>query len=257
MIFDTHIHTSFSTDSKMNIKDAIQRAKSLNIGLIITDHMDLNYPEKDKFVFDIKRFFETYEPYRSSSLLLGIELGMDTKYENENKLIVDNYNFDEIIGSQHFLHGFDIYEGALYEGRIKEDLFRDYFLEIIHSLKTHSYIDTLGHIDFISRYYPLEDKEIYYEDYCDYIDEVLKLCINNDIAMEINTRRLSNITAFNNLTKIFKRYKDLGGKYVTLGSDAHTLVSIGSNLDKGFYIADSVNLIPVYFKNRKMNYIKK
>lgn len=257
MIFDTHIHTNFSTDSKMDITDAIKKAKTLGIGLTITDHMDLNYPEKDKFIFNVNNFFKAYEPHKSSTLLLGIELGMDSAYESENQHLVESYNFDEVIGSQHFLHGFDIYDSTLYEGRSKNEVFTDYLLEIITSIKTHSYIDTLGHIDFISRYYPLEDKEIYYKDYCDYIDEVIKQCINHDIVMEINTRRLSNTTAFKNLMTIYKRYKDLGGRYVTVGSDAHTVDGVGLHLSKGFNIAETIGLIPVYFKERKINYIKK
>lgn len=256
MIFDTHIHTSFSSDSKMNIKDALDKAKALGIGLVITDHMDLNYPDKEKFKFPVADFFKTYEPYKSSSLLLGIELGMDTGYEAENKNLVDTYNFDEVIGSQHFLHGFDIYDASLYKEKTKEELFRDYFLEIIASLKTHSYIDTLGHIDFISRYCPFEDKEIYYDDYCDYIDEIIKLCINYDISLEINTRRLGMVKSLNSLVRIYKRYKELGGNYVTIGSDAHTVDSIGLNLNKGFQIAESLGLKPIYFKNRTVEYIK-
>jgi histidinol-phosphatase (PHP family) len=257
MIYDTHIHTSFSTDSEMNINDALKKAMALNIGLIITDHMDLNYPEKGEFTFDPDSFFNTYEPYKSSSLLLGMELGMDKNYEKENRDLVAGYDFDEIIGSQHFLHGVDIYDSSLYEGKIKEELFKDYFLEIIASLKTHNYIDTLGHIDFISRYCPLQDKEIYYTDYCDYIDEIIKLCIDYDIVMEINTRRLGNTNSFNNLREIYKRYRDLGGKYVTIGSDAHAVNSIGLNLHKGFEMAESIDLTPIYFKDRKIHYIKK
>lgn len=256
MIFDTHTHTSFSSDSKMDIKDAINKAKALGIGLIITDHMDLNYPEKDKFKFNVDDYFKTYEAYKSPSLLLGIELGMDTGYEKENASLIKSYNFDQVIGSQHFLHGFDIYDPGLYDSKTKEELFRDYFLEIIASLKTHNYIDTLGHIDFISRYCPFEDKEIYYRDYHDYIDEIIKLCISYGISMEINTRRLGTPVAFDSLINIYKRYKELGGTYVTIGSDAHYAEYIGSNINKGFAIAETLDLTPIYFKDRKPEYMK-
>ena len=52
MIFDTHVHTDFSSDSRMLLSDAIMKAKELGIGLITTEHMDLLYPERDRFVPD-------------------------------------------------------------------------------------------------------------------------------------------------------------------------------------------------------------
>ena len=53
MVFDTHLHTEISSDSEMKIDEAIKQAKALNLGLIITEHMDLFYPEDNKFIFDV------------------------------------------------------------------------------------------------------------------------------------------------------------------------------------------------------------
>ena len=39
-----------------------------------------------------------------------------------------------------------------------------------------------------------------------------------------------------------KRYKELGGKYVTLGSDAHKAKYIGYGFDKAYEIANSFDL---------------
>ncbi|MEG1634692.1 MAG: hypothetical protein RR388_03595 [Rikenellaceae bacterium] len=74
--------------------------------------------------------------------------------------------------------------------------------------------------------------------------------------MEINSRRLGNPNAFNPLMDIYRRYKELGGKYVTIGSDAHYAEYIGSNINKGFAIAESLGLTPIYFKNRNPQYMK-
>ena len=43
MVFDSHIHTKFSTDSNMDILEAIAVSKEKNIGIIITEHLDLDY----------------------------------------------------------------------------------------------------------------------------------------------------------------------------------------------------------------------
>ena len=44
MIFDTHMHTIFSSDSKMSISEVINTSKSLNLGVCLTilKKMNLN-----------------------------------------------------------------------------------------------------------------------------------------------------------------------------------------------------------------------
>jgi len=234
----------------MNILDGIKVARDHNIGLVITDHMDLNYPTNVGFRFNPNEFFNEYEKFRSEDLLLGIELGMSTQCVEQNKNIIDNYNFDQVIGSQHCVGNDDVSNPYSYRNLSMDQMIKNYFGEIVNSLNTHSYIDTLGHIDYICRYAPVKDNEIYYDKYYDYIDTIINSCINNDIAMEINTRRLKDMVAFDNLKKIYSRYKELGGKYVTLGSDSHTSSSIIGNFDEGLLLCDLCKVKPIYFKNR-------
>lgn len=250
MIFDSHIHSSFSSDSKMRIEDAIKESRKKDIGLIITDHIDLNYPG-ERFKFDIGDYLNQYDKYKSSSLLIGIEIGMTLDFINENKAIADNFDLDQIIGSQHSVGKNDLYFPDYYQGITYKEAVEGYFREIINCLRTHSYIDTLGHIDYIARYAPVEDREIYYDIYHDLIDEVIKTCLDTNTVLEINTRRFGVSTAFDNLQRIYSRYKELGGKYVTIGSDAHNTETIAKNLKEALDLSELCNLKPVYFKNRK------
>jgi histidinol-phosphatase (PHP family) len=50
-MFDTHVHTTFSTDSKMNIENALKSAKKRGVALILTEHMDIGYPNQGEFIF--------------------------------------------------------------------------------------------------------------------------------------------------------------------------------------------------------------
>ena len=63
----------------------------------------------------------------------------------------------------------------------------------------------------------------------------LKTCqifIENDFKLEINTSNFSKGFDFPNPhTDIIRRYKELGGLYVTVGSDAHKAQFIGSGFD--------------------------
>lgn len=251
MIFDSHVHSSFSTDSNMKITDAIRSAKKQNVGIIITDHMDLNYPSGVGFRFNPTEYFAEYLKYRNDSLLIGIEIGMSESCKEENKKIIDNFNFDQVIGSQHTLNDMDISFPKLYKNTSYRNILESYFSEITNSILSHSYIDTLGHIDYISRYAPVNDSEIYYLHYGDLIDKVLKTCISTNTVMEINTRRIGNIDSFNNLKLIYSRYKELGGKYATIGSDSHNPKSINNNFKDALNLCELCSLKPIYFKNRK------
>lgn len=253
-MFDCHVHTRFSTDCCMEIEDAIKVSKEKGIGLIITEHMDLGYPKPDEFIFDIDEYIENYNRYKSDRLLLGMELGMNLDYVEEGKRLCGR-DFDMIIGSLHMLKGFDIYEGDLYEGRSKKDVFEFYFKYMYDCVKSYDYIDTMGHIDFIARYAKYSDREIKYEDYTDLIDEVLRVLAKNEKSIEINTRRFNDKAAVNNLMKIYKRFYELGGRTVTIGSDAHLPESVGNNLKLGYEMAEGCLLKPVHFKERKIYYI--
>lgn len=255
MIFDSHVHTEFSTDSELKLEEALKAAKELNLGIISTDHIDLNYPGKNKFVFDIDDYFNKYHKYRGSNYLIGVEIGMTEEYSDENRKINQSYDFDYVIGSIHFVDGIDIYEKSFYEDRKKSDAYRRYFETMINCIKIHEYVDSLAHIDYICRYATYKDSEIYYNEYDELIDEILKFIIDREIAFEINTRRLDKDYIIKNLIPIYKRYKDMGGSLVTIGSDAHYGENIGINMKEAFSIAEECNLKPVYYKNRKPEYI--
>lgn len=250
-MFDSHTHTTFSTDSQMNIEEAIEKATFINLGLIITDHMDTNYPGKEKFNFDTASYFCKYNKYRSKKLLLGIELGMSLEFKEENKSLVENNPFDYVICSIHFLGNNDIYYPVTYEGKSKEEVFQDYLVTMYKNIIEHNYMDSLGHIDYISRYAVYDDKELYYHQYSELIDEVLKAVIERDIALEVNSRRLKDINAFRNMRTIYKRYSELGGRLVTIGSDAHSKETIGANFGIANELINDLKLQPVYFMDRK------
>jgi histidinol-phosphatase (PHP family) len=70
--------------------------------------------------------------------------------------------------------------------------------------------------------------------------------------MEINTRRLGAKEALESLVPIYRRYRELGGRFVTLGSDAHTPEAVGAHLRLAYDFAESLTLTPVTFSRQQM-----
>lgn len=257
-MFDTHIHTEVSTDSNMKLIDALNSAKEKGVSLILTEHMDIQEPIKEygHFTFDSYEYFKKYEKFREDNLLLGMEMGMRPEFIEENKIEEEKSPFDYIIGSVHVVDTIEIFKEEYYAERTKKEAYEEYLEYMINCLKQYDFIDSLGHIDYICRYATYEDPEIYYEEFSDHIDGVLKILIEKEKAMEINTRRLHSEVTRENLTKIYRRYKELGGNYVTIGSDSHKESAIAMNFNYAIEICDKCNLRKVYFKERKIEYDK-
>lgn len=251
MLFDTHIHTRYSVDSNMAVEVAASQAAQLGLGIIITEHTDLAFPESETVTFDVGRYFQEYNSYHSDKVLLGIEIGMGMECVEENRRIVVNHPFDYVIGSIHSVDNMDIYPEAYYHSRTKRDAYEQYFGWMLKCLKTHDFIDSLGHIDYIARYARYQDPEIYYHEFGDWIDEILKTLAQNGKALEINTRRLTSPAAMEIIRPIYQRFYELGGQFVTIGSDAHKPQDIGARLDAGYALAEACKLKAVYFKQRK------
>ena len=98
MVFDSHCHTAFSTDSRMTLEEAMEAAATKEIGLIITEHMDYDYPQPGAFLFEPQEYLAAYAPYRSEKLLLGVEIGMRAECKAANRTLLESHPFDQVIG---------------------------------------------------------------------------------------------------------------------------------------------------------------
>ncbi|WP_294144536.1 histidinol-phosphatase HisJ family protein [uncultured Selenomonas sp.] len=254
MIFDSHSHTSFSTDSDMTAEDALKAARARGIGLVFTEHLDVDFPGELDFSFDPEAYWRQYEPLRGDDLHLGIEVGMQAGTAEASRAFVARAPFDLVIGSVHLLRGIDIYEKECFEGREKDELYREYFQTMADMIACHDFIDVLGHIDYIARTAPYENPELSYGAFADEIDAVLRAAVAQGVVLELNTRRIGSRRALKELAPIYARYHELGGKYVTLGSDAHGADAIGANFAAAEDFARAMGLSIVTFFARKMEF---
>lgn len=254
MIFDTHIHTEFSTDSQMKIENAIKAAKEQNLGMIITEHYDLDYPEADAFKCDIPNYLRTYEKYRSKEVLLGIEVGLAPSTLVANEKVIKDNPFDYVLGSIHGIDEIDIFTDYIHRQLEERVCYESYFDYMLKCIKMYNEFDSLAHVDYIHRYVQFDNPELRVEEYREVLAEIMKVLIDKEKAIEINTRRMGKQSTREALLEVYRLYKDLGGKYVTIGSDAHVEEAIGNYFKEGLSMADELGLKVVYFKERQMRY---
>ena len=255
MLFDTHLHTKFSADSDMLLTDAIQSAEKQNIGLVVTEHLDFDYPGEDLFEFDPIKYMNEYLPYRSDKLYLGIEVGMQEHTLIPSKNFIEKAPFDQIICSIHLLDVEDLYYKSCYK-QDKQTTYINYLSAMAKLIAQHDFANILGHIDYICRYAPYSPADITLDEFGEAVDIVWKTVLDKGIVPELNTRRFDNINNIRLLLKLYERYAALGGKYVSLGSDAHTKENVGFKIHEAADFMEQYNLKPVYFVNRQMQLCK-
>ncbi|WP_302626277.1 histidinol-phosphatase HisJ family protein [uncultured Eubacterium sp.] len=250
MYSDYHVHSLFSFDSEEKIKSILERAINLGMKQIaITDHQDFNWPVKGEFPnINIDEYSETINVYKEKyknriDVLKGIELGLMKGTSALCQNLIHTSMFDFVIGSCHIVDNMDPYYTDFWNGRKDRTAFEQYFNTLFDGLNEFHEIDALGHMDYIVRYSPNRDSNYSVSDYTDIIDEILKFIIQRDIKLEINTSNLAKgFRVPNPHTDIIKRYKELGGMYVTVGSDAHKAEYIGYGFDNIRDIIDTYHL---------------
>lgn len=263
---DFHTHSHFSSDSKAAIPDMVEKAALLGMDKIcITDHMDYDYPKESglTFVFDPDEYFTELEPIAERYLskikvLKGIELGLQPYLAERYNQLLQQYDFDFIIGSSHLAEGKDPYSPWYWEGKTTEEGIQTYFQSIIDNVKAFSGFQVYGHLDYIIRYIPDKSYVFTYEKYADYIDEALKTIILSGKGIEANTSgyKYGFGTTHPNMD-ILKRYRELGGEMITIGSDGHKPEHLGYDFKEaeqmllalGFqYYATFEKQKPIYHK---------
>lgn len=272
ILADFHTHSCFSTDSESRVEDMLSIAESKGLSyLCLTDHIDLDYPgstpKQPLFHFSPTEYFEALSPLKHKnqtkvSLLLGVEFGLRPHRPDLNaqmNQILKDYPFDFVLGSLHLIQNIDPFYPEFWNNRTAEDTLTLYFDELLTSITEYQNFDSLSHFDYVLRYIPKElgEKKYSYEMYQTVIDNILKLIIFREQALEINTKGfLTDLNSFHPNLSVLDRYLELGGTLFTIGSDAHATKHIALEYKKTreLLLSHGVTKYCIY-QNRKPEYL--
>lgn len=248
---DFHLHSYFSGDCDIPMEEMIKAgiAKGLT-SMCFTEHNDFDFPQEadlppdpfllntDSYLYELLGLRKKYQD--RIRILFGIEIGLQECCLKKNIVLSKSHDFDFIIASSHLCRGRDPYYPSFFEGRDVKACFRAYFEEILANAKSFLGFDVYGHLDYIARYAPADSDPCLYADYRNIIDEILKTLIDNGKAIECNTSGLRKpLNSTNPSPEIIKRYRELGGEIITVGSDAHKPEDIAADFDKAAEILKS------------------
>lgn len=240
MYSDSHVHTEFSGDSDTPVRAQIEAAAALGMEAVwITDHHDFDVDSGDTdFNLDVERYLsvlkELQEVYKGQiELRIGIEFGQQPHLAEYEQEFFSKYEFDFVIGSTHFVNGCDPYYPSFFEGRTETEAYEDYFRTLAGNLKRFDNYDTAAHLDYVVRYGPNQNREYNFQRYQDYLDEILRTIIAKGKGLECNTAGLRyGLGETNPCVDVLRRYRELGGEILTIGSDAHISRDVGFGFDR-------------------------
>jgi histidinol-phosphatase (PHP family) len=247
----------------MSAEEVCQNALRIGIKeLCFLEHLDFDpndmsygYYNYDKAMAEKNRLKAVYK--NSLQIYSGVEVSYQEEYKDQIVNFIEGKDFDVITGSVHFVKRTFLPDWIkTVEDGEHDRPYRAYFEELRTTAESGLF-DVIGHFDYFRRYseYP---HIIKLGDYRNEIVDIIDIMVEKNIGLEINTSGLRhpNQTIFPELD-VVRRYRERGGKIVTIGSDAHRTVHLGFGLDLAVAHLKKAGFDAVaVFDRRKPKFIK-
>jgi histidinol-phosphatase (PHP family) len=230
---DTHLHTVRSPDAQQDALIDAYCALALERGiaeLAITDHVDFD-PTMPAYGFatfedrerDVREAQERWAD-RGIAIRFGVEVTYERAYEDDIRTWLAAHPHDFVIGSVH-ISATSPYKASnvasFVSGRPLPGIVGPYFDEIIGAARSGLF-DTIGHLDFVKRYLVPHVLPSTLAAAPELYEPVLRAIVDSGTALEVNSSGLRQLPRETYPSAaIVARYRELGGRHVTIGSDAH------------------------------------
>jgi histidinol-phosphatase (PHP family) len=235
---DYHIHSTFSPDGCHSPALICQQALERGLTEIaLTEHAEWQPDWPGKVFVNADDYFAAIEECRTVfkplglTIYTGIELGNPHENFAAATALVAAYPFDVVLGSLHWLHGENIHLASCFANRSADEVYTDYFLEMGHMSACFD-LDIIAHFDRIiwqgtllgAKFDPWRLEAV--------IQQTLAIIAERGQALELNTRFLTHTPNWHEaLVTMLRWFRQVGGEYVAVNSDAHRADAVGRYAD--------------------------
>lgn len=243
-LVDCHFHAEHSCDSDTPLAVFCQRALQLGFShLCPTEHADFDPQDMGYNYLNMQAYSRAFGTCQEQfdgqiALLKGIEIDHQPRFDAEVRAFLARHSFDFVVGSVHYADG--LYAGdALLNAYDLDTAYRHYF-DAVRKTAASGLFDVVGHLDVLKRYATPRWGTFDPHRYADAIDAVLCAAVETGTGLEINTSglRQSPVETFPGLETL-RRYRQLGGEVLTLGTDAHREADLGKNIPDALALAQA------------------
>jgi histidinol-phosphatase (PHP family) len=255
---DAHMHTDLSPDSSVPIDVYAAAAVERGIREIaITDHVDFE-PGAPAFGYStftdreriVREAAERWGP-QGVAIRFGVELTYDRAWEADIREHLARHAYDFTIGSVH-----DRVDSpynarnvvAWVDGRSLADIIAPSFDEVAAAARSGLF-DAIGHVDVVKRYLYPHVMPAAFEAAPELYEPILRALVESGTALEVNTSGLRYAVGVTfPHAAIVTRFRELGGRALTIGSDAHGAAQFASGLADGYEIATTAGFEALTFR---------
>ena len=231
-MFDFHMHSRVSFDGHDTGEALAQAALAAGLKEIcFTDHLDYDpLGTMPDIAFDTAAYNAEYDCLEVPGLVIrrGMEFGLARDNMELFKRDLQRRHFDFVLGSMHFVDDLDVYFQPYWEGKTVFQAERRYLEETLECVKVHEDFDVLAHLTYISKTHcHPAPRPVPFAEHREIIDEILRTLAAKGKGLEMNTSGVDRCGGFLPTADYFRRFKELGGEIVTVGSDAHRCDRVG------------------------------
>ncbi len=255
-MFDCHMHSRVSFDGHDTGLALAQAALDAGLQEIcFTDHLDYDpLGSMPDLSFDTERYAQEYDSLSVPGLTIcrGMEFGMTTDNQEQFRRDLQHRSFDFVLGSIHFVDDLDVYFAPYWEGKTIFQAERRYLEATLDCVKAHQDFDVLAHLSYISKCPGNPNRRpLPYGEHRELVDAILEVLVSKGKGLEMNTSGVDRCGDFLPTADIFRRFKELGGQIVTVGSDAHRCDRVGQYTHEACAVLKDIFGYVCTFRNRE------
>lgn len=235
---DYHVHSYISPDSDEKMANAARAAVRQGLGEIaFTDHYDEDYPYEGfpppDFDMYFKNLAEVRKEFPELKIRAGVELGMQRESNEKIRQQLAPWQFDFVLFSKHVVKNRDPWYEEFYADRTLREGERLYLQEMLEDIRAWDDFDVAAHIGYADKYLqkyanvPAPGRPMEYEDFPEETDALFRALISRGKGIELNTSTFAQWGEGMPRNSFLRRYAQLGGEIITLGSDAHSAGRVG------------------------------
>lgn len=242
---DLHVHSTCSIDGTSTMEEHCESAVAIGLGAIcFTDHWDFDEQDAGYGRFDYEEYTALIEAVRAAyagrlTVFKGVEIDYQQRFEDEIRAALDGKRFDHVLGAVHYVDG-RMLSPKLLEEREIEAVYASYLGEVRASAQSGLF-GAVAHFDYVSKYAGPNKVLWRNEPLRRRLHETLFEVIKSGAALEINTHGLVRAPRnFYPAVELLRPYRELGGKRVTVGSDAHIAHEVGLGIGAAYAMVDAL-----------------
>lgn len=250
LLVDSHIHTELSGDSSLLLEDVVRKADRWRLsGVCTADHFD---PIPSDFRFAhyshddaTARIIRLRDRYPAVLIGLGVEVTYREEAEDQIRSFLKQHPVDMAMGSIHDIENLYLREwlARVKTPRMSQRTRLYPYIALLRKMSHSGLFDVLGHIDYIKRYEIGLRSTTLLKLFEPELSETLENQITHGGIIEVNISGLRHPCqeAYPSLP-ILRLYRELGGRAVTIGSDAHAPAHMDLSLSLAAKLAREADL---------------